>query len=536
VKQSRDRWVAAAAIAVLAVLAAAIVGLVLDAQRAGIQTREDLRLEQVRQLANSMDARVQQTYGALAGTVGAPGAWTMAPGDPTDAAKLRPTNPQATTGALLVDRDGVLVNGSLLRDPNRIGTRYRAEGIDLVLAGEATILGVAPGLTTTDPVLGVAVPVHAADGTLAGAYVIEAEATAGSAFSQEVAQLRAGETGTFSFVDARHRVAASSDEATLARTIQVPAGGLRPGFHRLGSMVAATAEVPSARWRLVFKQSTHEFEGDVTGPVRNALLLLLLVAVLGGGASVVALLRRLRAAREEQRRLADIAVAREEFTSIVSHELRTPVAGLLGFLQTTVDHWDEMPDDERRRAVGRAQQNAERLQQLTTEVLDTTNMEAGQVRFHTEATDLRPAVAQAVETARDANAGRDIRLDLPDEPVVVEIDPARVRQVVTNLLDNAMKSSPFDAPVEVAVAAEGAAATVTVRDHGTGVAPADRERIFEKFTRGRNGLTRGSGLGLYLAREIVGAHGGRIWVGDTDGPGATVVFTLPARSGDRVPT
>jgi signal transduction histidine kinase len=529
---SRDRWVAAAAIAVLLVLAGAIVGLVLDAQRAGIDTREELRLEQVRQLANSMDTRVQQAYSSLASTSGLPGAWTMEPGNPADAAKLRPTSPQATTGALLVDRHGTLVNGSLLRDPSLIGTRYEKDGLDLVLDGEPTIFPVGPGLTTTQPVLGVAVPVHAADGDLAGAFVVEVEASATSSFSQEVAQLRAGDTGTFSYVDEAGMVAASSDEASLARKVDVAPEGLRSGFHRLGSTVTATAEVPSARWRLVFQQSTEEFEGDLTGPVRSALLLLLLVAVAGGGVSIVALLRRLRAAREEQRRLAEISAAREEFTSVVSHELRTPVAGLLGFLQTTVDHWDEMRDDERRRAVGRAQQNAERLQHLTAEVLDTTSLESGQAQFRTESLDLREAVTQAVETARDANAGRALELAVPDEPVLVDADPARLRQVVTNLLDNALKSSALDAPVEVTVEA-GDAATVTVRDHGTGIALEDRDRVFEKFARGRTGMTRGSGLGLYLAREIVDAHAGRIWVDDTDGPGATVRFSLPIRSGER---
>jgi signal transduction histidine kinase len=532
VRGGRDRWIAAAALVVLAVLAGVVVALVLDAQRAGIETREDLRLEQVRQLANSMDARVQQVYSSLASTVGAPGAWSMEPGDPGDAARLRPTNPQATTGTLLVGRDGTVVNGSLLRDPGTIGTRYRREGIGLVLRGEATLLSVAPGLTTTEDVIAVAVPVHAADGTLAGAYVIESEASATSAFSQEVAQLRAGRTGTFSFVDGHGTVAASSDEGSLARRIPLAPAALRSGFHRVGDEVTATAEVPSARWRLVFQQSTDEFQGDLTGPVRTALLLLLLLAVVGGGVSVIALLRRLRTAREEQRRLAEISAAREEFTSVVSHELRTPVAGLLGFLQTTIDHWDEMPDAERRRAVGRAQQNAERLQQLTTEVLDTTSLEAGRVTFQPELVDLRDIVGQAVDTARDANAGRRFDVTAPDRPVLVEADPARIRQVVTNLLDNAVKSSSLDSPVLVGID-DGDVATVTVRDHGTGVAPEDRERIFEKFTRGRSGLTRGSGLGLFLVREIVDAHGGRVWVDDTDGAGATVRFTLPIRSGDR---
>jgi len=377
------------------------------------------------------------------------------------------------------------------------------------------------------------VPVHAADGTLAGAYVLESEVSATSAFSQEVAQLRAGATGTFSFIDATGVVAASSDETAVAQPTGLDRDALRSGFHRQGEEVTATAEVPSARWRLVFRQATEEFQGDVTGPVRTALLLFLVLAVVGGGVSIVALLRRLRAAREEQRRLAEISAAREEFTSVVSHELRTPVAGLLGFLQTTVDHWDEMGDDERRRAVGRAQQNAERLQHLTTEVLDTTSMESGQAQFHPEVVDLRDVVTQAIETARDANVGRPFAVQAPDEPVLVEVDPARVRQVVTNLVDNAVKSSMLDAPVEVRIDAGTDAATVTVRDHGTGIPVEERARVFEKFTRGRVGLTRGSGLGLYLAREIVDAHGGRIWVDDTDGAGATVRFTLPIRATDR---
>jgi signal transduction histidine kinase len=468
-------------------------------------------------------------YSGLAASDGAPGAWTMVPRDPTDAGKLRPVTPQATTGALLVDRHGVLVNGSLLRDRSAIGRPYRREGLDIVLAGEPTLLGIGPGLTTTEPVLAIAVPTHAADGALAGAYVLEVEVTASSAFSQEIAQLRAGNTGVFSFVDRTGRVAASSDESTLARPIGIH---LVAGFHRSGHEVTATADVPAARWRLVFEQSTSEFQGDLTGPVRTALLLLMAAAVVGGGVSVVALLRRLRSAREEQRRLADIATAREEFTSVVSHELRTPVAGLLGFLQTTIDHWDEMGEDDRRRAVGRAQQNAERLQQLTREVLDTASVESGDMAFRTEPADLREVVTQAVETARDANAGRDLTLALPDDPVPVEIDTARLRQVVINLLDNAVKSSPLDAPVEVRVAG-GDMATVFVRDHGSGISPADRDRVFEKFTRGRTGLTRGSGLGLYLAREIIAAHGGQIWVDDTDGAGATLRFSIPLRTADR---
>ena len=523
---TRDRWVAAAALVVLAVLAGAIALLVRDAQRSAIDTREDFRVEQVGQLASSMDARVQQAYTSIGATAGAPGRWNLRPGDPADAAALQPASPQATSGTLLLDRQGIIVNGSLLRDPEVIGRHYERDGIELVLAGEPTILGVGPGLTTASPVLGVAIPLRAANGTLAGAYVIETEVTAGSAFAEEVAELRAGDTGNFSFVDATGRVVASSDETTLAEPVGLEPEVLRDGFHRIDGMVLASAEVPSARWRLVFQQTTGEFEGDLTGPLRTALLLVLVVAVVGGGTSVVALLRRLRAAREEQQRLAEISAAREEFTSIVSHELRTPVAGLLGFLQTTLDHWDVMSEDERRRAVGRAQANAERLQHLTTEVLDTTEVEIGGAHLRTETADLRDLVTETVDTVRDASPQRTIDVEAPDQPVPVAADAPRLRQVLTNLLDNAIKSSPLDGRITVRVSG-GDVATVSVRDVGSGIPPEERERVFQKFTRGRAGATRGSGLGLYLAREIVHAHGGRIWVGDTEGPGATVLFTLP---------
>ena len=526
-RHTRDRWIAAGALIVLAVLASAVVLLVLDAQQAGIDTREDLRTDQVKQLANQMETRIQQAYTSLAGFYDAPGNFRLTPRDPEDSKKLAPLDPNSNSGSLLVDREGVIVNAVLLRDASWIGKRYDRGGIDRALEGEPTILDVGPGLTTTGKVIGVALPLHAADGSLSGALVYESPVSATSAFNQEIAALKAGKTGTFSFLDTTGTVVVSSAEETLGERFSLPREATTPGFHRVGGKVTAASNVPAARWRLVFVQSKSEFEGDVTRPVRAALVLLLVVAAIAGTVSVVALLRRLRAAREEQRRLAAISAAQEEFTSIVSHELRTPVAGLLGFLQTTLDHWEEMAADERRRAVERAEQNALRLQQLTSEVLDATTLEVGGPRLHAMSVDLRLLVSEAIDTTRDANPGRDITLDSPGQPITVNADPARIRQVITNLLDNAVKSSPQDAPIHVTVAVDGTETSVMVRDHGSGIAVEDRERMFDKYIRGRIGATKGTGLGLYIAREIVDASGGRIWIQDTDGPGATVVFALP---------
>jgi signal transduction histidine kinase len=530
VRLGRDKWVAAGAIAVLAVLAGIIAALVLDAQQAGIETREDFRRREVERLANSLEARVQEAFTTLASLYGAPGAWRLEPNDPTDRARLTSPDPTSETGALLLDTSGTIVNGSLLRDPSVIGRTYEGAGLDLALAGEPTILDVREGLTTTEQVTAIATPILAADGSLVGVHLLESAVSPDSAFAAEVAQLDSEDGGAYTYVDRAGIATASSEPSRLGRDTELPDEALRPGFHRIEGKVYASADVPSARWSLVFDQARDDFEGDLTGPVRSALFVLLAAVVVAGSLSMVALLRRLQNAREEQRRLLDIASAREEFTSIVSHELRTPVAGLLGFLQTTVDHWDEMTDAERRQAVGRAQQNADRLQQLTLDVLDTTGMESGHLDLDREPLELGALVEDAAATARDVHPGREVTVER-DADVAVAADGTRLRQVLANLVDNAAKSSPPGSPIELTVRSVDGSAEVAVRDHGTGIAADDRERVFEKFVRGRAGLTRGSGLGLYLSRQIVEAHGGTIWVADPDGPGALVVFRLPRANG-----
>jgi signal transduction histidine kinase len=529
VSNARDRFITATAIVVLVSLAGIVAWLVLDAQRAGIHTRESGRLEQVQQLARDLDTRVQQAYTSLQATVGAPGSWRLTPNDPADAAKLRPTSANATSGNLLVDANGTLLNGSLLLDKQAIGTHYSRGGLDRVLDGQPMILDIGPGLTTATPVISIGLPVRTVGGDVAAAYILESRATADSPFSQEIAQLRAGRTGAFVVVDASGRVAASTDESTLGQASGLPTRVRRAGFHHDGPKVVAAADIPTARWSLVFEQSTSEFQGDLTRPLRAAVIVLTLLVLIGGVVSVVALNRRLRSAHEEQRRLADISVAREEFASIVSHELRTPVAGLLGFLQTTVDHWPAMGEDERQQAVRRALENAERLQHLSADVLESSAVETGHMELRIEPVDLRSLTEDAAATVRAAFVDRTITVEGPAERVEIDADGQRLRQVIGNVIDNAVKNSPIESPVHVTVDQLDGAARVAVRDHGTGIASDDRERIFEKYTRVGSGVVRGTGLGLYLAREIVRAHGGRIWVADTDGPGTTIVFTIPAR-------
>jgi signal transduction histidine kinase len=239
------------------------------------------------------------------------------------------------------------------------------------------------------------------------------------------------------------------------------------------------------------------------------------------------LIRRLRTAREEQERLAQISAAQQELISIVSHELRTPVAGVLGFLETSLDHWDTMDDPQRRSAVARAAANARRLQAMARDVLDTQTLETGQLVQVMGPVELVAEVRDAVEAQREVDRERSFEVEVPDEHLWVSADADRIQQVLANLLDNARKNAPVVAPIHVTLRSVDGEAEVAVRDQGPGITDEARERIFDKFVRGRGESVTGTGLGLYISRQIVQAHGGRIWVESEPGQGATFRFRIP---------
>jgi signal transduction histidine kinase len=186
-----------------------------------------------------------------------------------------------------------------------------------------------------------------------------------------------------------------------------------------------------------------------------------------------------------------------------------------------------MDDDERRSAVSRAASNARRLQAMTRDVLDTQSVESGRLIHVLARVDLAVEVQAAVEAARDLDRERTIDVRRPRGPVWVSADADRVQQVLSNLIDNARKNSPAVEAVEVAIEVVGGEAQVTVSDHGAGIADESLERIFDKFVRGRGESVSGTGLGLYISRQIVHAHGGRIWAESTPGEGAAFHFVLP---------
>jgi predicted ATPase/signal transduction histidine kinase len=222
---------------------------------------------------------------------------------------------------------------------------------------------------------------------------------------------------------------------------------------------------------------------------------------------------------------------REEFLRIASHELRTPLASLRlsaqGLLRATERNRAVSPeilDRTLRRVLG----NTARLEQLTSELLDVTRIEQGRLQLNPIEIALDAIVREAVEHIEGdlAAAGSSVSIECT-APVVGRWDPSRLEQVVTNLVTNAAKFGAGK-PIEIRIEQLGAAARLAVTDHGIGIDPARRPYVFDRFERAvPSSRYGGLGLGLYIARSIVAAHGGTIAVDSELGAGSTFTVTLP---------
>jgi signal transduction histidine kinase len=211
--------------------------------------------------------------------------------------------------------------------------------------------------------------------------------------------------------------------------------------------------------------------------------------------------------------------------SAVAHELRTPVAAV----RNAAEALRQTPDDAaRERLLGVIVGASDQLGRLVDDLLDAARLGSG--RFEVRLTSCDPAAivveaAQAVELA--TGAGGTIAVDTHGAPAVLA-DPDRLRQIVTNLLENAISHGGGRAAVSIAVTGSGSV-QVSVTDAGPGIPAGERDRVFEPFHRLAGGSVRGTGLGLHLARELALAMGGTLTVGDSPAPGAT--FALELRAG-----
>jgi signal transduction histidine kinase len=227
--------------------------------------------------------------------------------------------------------------------------------------------------------------------------------------------------------------------------------------------------------------------------------------------------------------LRQLEQIKEEYVSLISHDLRTPLTLIqvqADVLYRHVQDWGLAAIAPRIESI---RTNTRRLNALIHDLMDTAGPESVGLAMHPGPTDLAALAREVVASVISPEEQARVRTEAPDVLSPVTVDPERVKRVITNLLSNALKYSPPGSPVVVRIDRQGDEQVVSVADQGVGIAVADVPRLFEKYFRTEAGRQSGGhGLGLYIARRIVEASGGRIWVESEPGRGSTFRFSLPA--------
>lgn len=258
------------------------------------------------------------------------------------------------------------------------------------------------------------------------------------------------------------------------------------------------------------------------------------------------LLREREEARANELALREANRQMDVFLGMASHELKTPLTTIKLNLQLTRRRLEHLlcEDTSRAQALSkklapvleqftRTDRQAERLERLVNDLLDTSRIQAGKLELRVEFADLACLLREVVEEQSQANPGRAIRMHLPaTQQALIFADADRIGQVITNYLTNALKYSVAEGPVEVGLEVEEGTARVWVRDEGPGLSAEEQEHIWERFHRVpgievQSGSGIGLGLGLYISRAIIEQHHGQVGVQSTRGAGSTFWFTVP---------
>ena len=222
-----------------------------------------------------------------------------------------------------------------------------------------------------------------------------------------------------------------------------------------------------------------------------------------------------------------------EIVSTVSHELRSPLTSVKGYTSLMLNRWDRLPDDQKKMMLEQVNHDADRVTRLITELLDISRLETGRLILRRQMVDLPRLASSVVEKVAMEYPELEAKTDFPDSFPKVYADPDKIEQVLTNLVENACKyASPRDLRIEGTVGESSV--SVCVRDRGEGIPPSDLPKVFTKFFRRAVGRPTGSGLGLWISRGLVEAHGGELQAESTLGSGSTFRFTLPVLDLDKL--
>jgi PAS domain S-box-containing protein len=289
---------------------------------------------------------------------------------------------------------------------------------------------------------------------------------------------------------------------------------LGDGFHRSARLRSVSA-IPETNVRLLRADGaelsvhvTGSYQRDEAGVVTGLTLVL----------------------REAGRRAHQIPSG-IEIVSTVSHELRSPLTSVKGYTGLLLNRWDRLKDEQKREMLEQVNHDADRVKRLIDELLDISRLETGRLHLRRQIVDVPAIAATVVSKVAMEYPSLEAKVDFPDEMPDVYADPDKLTQVLTNLVENACK---YGSPVGLRVSGsvDGTEVAVSVSDAGEGIPKSDLPKVFEKFFRRDLGRPTGSGLGLWISRGLVEAHGGRLTASSDPGHGTTFRFTLPLVSLD----
>jgi len=230
------------------------------------------------------------------------------------------------------------------------------------------------------------------------------------------------------------------------------------------------------------------------------------------------------ALRRGERR-ARLDAARSELVSTVSHELRSPLTSVKGFTKTLLAKWDRFNDDQKQQMLRTVNEDADRVTRLLSELLDVSRIDAGKLQLRRQMVDVGEVVRRVCGRLAAHVDDRELVPDVGPEVPKLYADPDKIEQVVTNLAENALKYG--EGSIRVFADVRDEEVEFVVSDEGAGIPSASLSSIFGKFFRHASERRSGTGLGLYISKGIVDAHGGRIWATSPPGEGARFHFTLP---------
>ncbi|MBI4728514.1 MAG: GAF domain-containing protein [Acidobacteria bacterium] len=235
--------------------------------------------------------------------------------------------------------------------------------------------------------------------------------------------------------------------------------------------------------------------------------------------------------RESVRRLAELDRMKTDFIATITHELKTPLTSLLGYMTILRRRGDTLPAEQREEFFGIMSRQGERILRLIEELLQSSRIEAGAGRLRREHLDLAGLIDTVVTQMRSVAREHSISVSVPVQDLGIYGDPIAIEHILSNLLDNALKYSRADGTIAIEVADGCGEVRVSVSDEGIGIAEEDLPHIFDRFRQASGGgRGRGSvGLGLYIVRGLVEAHGGRVWAESNQGRGSIFTFSLPRR-------